>query len=65
MGSNIYLSGIAGIDPATNQLAGLTIQEQTRQALVNCENILRAAGARLENVVEVLVLPLNRVTSQA
>jgi 2-iminobutanoate/2-iminopropanoate deaminase len=37
-------------------LAGSTIQEQTRQALVNCENILRAAGARLENVVEVLVL---------
>jgi 2-iminobutanoate/2-iminopropanoate deaminase len=34
----------------------LTIQEQTRQALINCENILRAAGAKLENVVEVLVL---------
>lgn len=55
-GSNVYLSGIVGIDPATNQLAGPTIQEQTRQALVNCENILGAAGARLENVVEVLVL---------
>jgi 2-iminobutanoate/2-iminopropanoate deaminase len=34
----------------------LTIQEQTRQALVNCANILRAAGATLENVVEVHVL---------
>lgn len=56
VGSNIYLSGIVGIDPETNQLAGVTIQEQTRQALVNCENILRAAGAQLENVVEVLVL---------
>jgi 2-iminobutanoate/2-iminopropanoate deaminase len=55
-GSTIYLSGIVGIDPGTSQLAGLTIQEQTRQALVNCENILRAAGAKLENVVEVLVL---------
>jgi 2-iminobutanoate/2-iminopropanoate deaminase len=55
-GSTLYLSGIVGIDPKTNQLAGSTIQEQTRQALVNCENILRAAGARLENVVEVLVL---------
>jgi 2-iminobutanoate/2-iminopropanoate deaminase len=56
VGSTIYISGTAGIDPATNQLAGSTIQEQTRQALVNCENILRAASARLENVVEVLVL---------
>jgi 2-iminobutanoate/2-iminopropanoate deaminase len=55
-GSTIYVSGTAGIDPGTNQLAGLTIQEQTRQALINCESILRAAGARLENVVEVHVL---------
>ena len=56
VGSTIYTSGIAGIDPGTNQLAGLTIQEQTRQALVNCGNILRAAGAKLEDVVEVHVL---------
>jgi 2-iminobutanoate/2-iminopropanoate deaminase len=55
-GSTIYVSGTAGIDPGTNQLAGSTIQEQTRQALVNCANILRAAGATLENVVDVLVL---------
>ena len=55
-GPTIYVSGIVGIDPNTNQLAGSTIQDQTRQALVNCENILRAAGAKLENVVEVLVL---------
>jgi 2-iminobutanoate/2-iminopropanoate deaminase len=56
VGSTIYVSGTAGIDPGTNQLAGSTIQEQTRQALVNCKNILRAAGATLENVVEVHVL---------
>lgn len=56
VGSVIYVSGTAGIDPNTNQLAGLTIQDQTRQALLNCENILRAANAKLENVVEVLVL---------
>jgi 2-iminobutanoate/2-iminopropanoate deaminase len=55
-GSTLYVSGIAGIDPVTNQLAGSTIQEQTRQALVNCRNILRAAGATLEDVVDVLVL---------
>jgi 2-iminobutanoate/2-iminopropanoate deaminase len=55
-GSTIYISGIAGIDPKTNQMAGSTIQEQTRQALSNCENILHAAGATLKNVVDVLVL---------
>jgi len=56
VGSTIYTSGITGTDPVTNQLAGLTIQEQTRQAILNCENILRAAGATLADVVEVHVL---------
>jgi 2-iminobutanoate/2-iminopropanoate deaminase len=56
VGPTVYVSGTTGINPDTNQVAGLTIQEQTRQALLNCENILRAAGAKLENVVEVQVL---------
>ena len=56
VGSTIYMSGIAGIDPKTNQLVGSTVQEQTRQAFANCESILRAAGATLESVVDVLVL---------
>ena len=59
VGSTLYLSGITGMDPATNQMAGTTIQEQTRQALINCTNILRAGGAVLENVVEVQVLLTN------
>ena len=56
VGSTVYVSGIVGIDPRTNLLAGPTIHDQTRQALTNCEHILRAAGAELENVVDVLVL---------
>lgn len=56
VGSTLYLSGIAGIDPATKQITGATIQEQTRQAMLNCQTILRAAGAELSNVVDVLVL---------
>ncbi len=40
VGSTIYVSGIVGVDPKTNQLAGSTIQEQTRQAPLNCESIL-------------------------
>ena len=56
VGPTIYVSGIVRIDPKTNQLGGSTIQEQTRQALLNCENILRAGGAKLEDVVDVHVL---------
>jgi 2-iminobutanoate/2-iminopropanoate deaminase len=41
---------------STGSLAGPTIQEQTRQALTNCEAVLRAVGATLEDVVEVGVL---------
>jgi 2-iminobutanoate/2-iminopropanoate deaminase len=56
VGSTVYVSGIVGIEPKTNELAGSTIQEQTRQALINCESILRVAGANLKDVVDVLVL---------
>jgi 2-iminobutanoate/2-iminopropanoate deaminase len=59
IGSTVYLSGIVGMDPKTKQMAGSTIQEQTRQALINCETILRAADAKLEHVVDVQIL-LNR-----
>lgn len=55
-GSTLYLSGTAAIDPATKQLVGTTIQEQTRQALRNCQAILAAAGATLDDVVQVTVL---------
>ena len=60
VGSTVYVSGTVGIDPKTNQLAGWTIQEQTRQALVNCESILRSAGAALQDVVGILVLLASR-----
>lgn len=55
-GQFVYVSGLVGIDVRTGSLAGSTIQEQTRQALTNCETILREAGAALENVVEVGIL---------
>ena len=55
-GGNVYVSGMVGVDVTTGALAGPTIAEQTRQALANCEAVLRAAGATLEDVVEVGVL---------
>src|ERR1035438_6736652 len=58
-GQHVYVSGLVGIDVTTGNLAGSTIQEQTRQALTNCEAILHAAGPKLEKVGEVGVLLTN------
>jgi 2-iminobutanoate/2-iminopropanoate deaminase len=52
----VLVSGIVGIDPNTGSLAGDTIQAQTRQALTNCEAILQAGGASLDDVIEVGIL---------
>jgi 2-iminobutanoate/2-iminopropanoate deaminase len=56
VGSTVYVSGMVGIDAATKQLAGSTIQEQTRQALRNCEAVVVAGGGTLEDVAQVTVL---------
>jgi reactive intermediate/imine deaminase len=58
-GPTIYVSGTVGIEASTGNLAGPTIQAQTRQALGNCQAILQAAGATLDDVVEVGVLLTN------
>ena len=55
-GDFIFVSGLVGIDPTTGSLAGPTIAEQTRQALANCDAVLRAADATLQDAVEVGVL---------
>jgi 2-iminobutanoate/2-iminopropanoate deaminase len=52
----VYVAGMAGIDVDTKQLAGETIEEQTRQALRNCAAVLKAAGGTLDDVVHVTVL---------
>lgn len=58
-GPYVYVSGLVGVDVTTGNLAGSTIQEQTRQALTNCQAVLAGAGATLEDVVEVGVLLAN------
>ena len=47
----IFVSGQAGQDPGTGQLAGPTVQEQTRQCLVNVRSILEAAGSSMDKIV--------------
>lgn len=58
-GQHLFVSGIVGIDPTTGALAGDTIQDQMRQALTNCEAILKAGGAGIDDVVEVGILLTN------
>lgn len=58
-GPYVLVSGIVGIDPGTGSLAGDTIQDQVRQAMMNCEAILKAGGATLDDVIEVGVLLTN------
>lgn len=58
-GPYVLVSGTAGIDPSTGSLVENTIQAQTRQALTNCEAILQAGGASLDDVVEVGILLAN------
>ena len=55
-GLRVFVSGTTGMDPSSGQLVGDSIQAQTRQAMANCEAILRAGGASLDDVVEVGVL---------
>lgn len=47
----VFVSGQGPFDAATGKVVGETIQEQTRQALANCDAILRAAGSSMARVV--------------
>jgi len=47
----VFVAGQGPFDPATGRIVGDTIQEQTRQAMGNCEAILRAAGSSMSKVV--------------
>ena len=51
----LFTAGQLGIDPATNQFAGETTQEQTRQALTNISIILETAGFSFDDVVKTTV----------
>lgn len=53
MGDFIFVSGQVPRDPATGQIVGETIEEQTRQVLENIKAILEAGGATLADVVKV------------
>ena len=52
----VFVSGTAPHDPATGQITGTTIQEQTRQCLANIVAILDEAGSCLDKVVSAAIV---------
>lgn len=47
----IFVSGQGPFDPVTGDVRGSTIQEQTRQCLINVEAVLKAANSSLAKIV--------------
>lgn len=54
-GDFIYVTGTTPIDPETGTISAHTVAGQTDQVLRNIDSVLRAGGARLEDVVKVTV----------
>jgi len=54
-GNFVFCSGQIPINPATNSIEAVTIEDQTRQVITNLRNVLEASGSSLANVVKTTV----------
>jgi len=54
-GNIIVLSGQLPIDPKTNLFAGETIEEQTKQSILNIKAILDEKGCSLKDIIKTTV----------
>jgi 2-iminobutanoate/2-iminopropanoate deaminase len=52
-GNLLFTAGQVGVDPATAELAGESIEAQTKQVLENIKGVLEAGGATMADVVKV------------
>lgn len=52
-GDFVYVSGQVGVDPATREVVGDTIEAQAEQCLKNIELILRETGLTLDHIVKI------------
>lgn len=50
-GGLVFVSGQGPFQPQTGEVVGSSIQEQTRQCLLNIQAILTAAGSSMDQVV--------------
>lgn len=48
----VYASGQIPLNPATGEVEGTTIEEQSEQVMKNISAILKAAGVGFENVIK-------------
>jgi 2-iminobutanoate/2-iminopropanoate deaminase len=55
----VFCSGQVALDPATGELIGESVAEQTRQALENLSAVLTAAGSTLDHVVKTTIYLIN------
>ena len=53
VGNTLYISGHLGRDPATSRLVSGGVERETRQALANIREVLRAAGMDFSHVTSV------------
>ncbi|QDQ87319.1 RidA family protein [Alcaligenaceae bacterium SJ-26] len=51
-GRTVYLSGQIGLEPETGELVAENFEAQVRQAFVNMQAVIEAAGGTLENIVK-------------
>jgi 2-iminobutanoate/2-iminopropanoate deaminase len=54
-GPFIYVSGQTPRDPVSGELVGSDVATQTRQTLSNVQQLLAVAGARMSDVVSVII----------
>jgi 2-iminobutanoate/2-iminopropanoate deaminase len=48
----VYCSGQIGLDPATMEFVGPTVEEQAEQVMKNLGNVLSAAGSGFDKVIK-------------
>ncbi|MBC6681203.1 RidA family protein [Zhenpiania hominis] len=58
-GDFVFTSGQVPLDPATGDIVGTTIEEQTRQVFKNMKAILETAGSSLDKVLKTTVFIKN------
>jgi len=54
-GAHVFCSGQVALDPRSGNLVGGNVAEQTRQALLNLQHVVEAAGSSLDRVVKTTV----------
>lgn len=52
-GNTVFCSGNIGLNAQTNQVVGGSVADRTRQALLNIEAVLDAAGSSLQKMLKV------------